>query len=331
MTMQRLHLQTLALIGLTFAGGTIAGCKYSSPSTTCQTTDQLTCNTVLAGNPDAGAELGLVGYSCANGDRPDDYAKIIQGVPQGQICADQGYLSDGTNGYCCTPPNEDALTNCAYDPVNNMTCPEGYSYACMGGNSPEVFNPMITCGNGVREGNLINYCCHAAGRPVGCTEAKGSCPLPPATTPDLTGLTGWVCPQGARPRGEDYGANESRSDYYYFVCGVPTPAPNGRDNLYCCLIPKPVPPGATCVYSPDSATVPDPVTGVPPLPNCGANRFAFACYGQDTPDQDYYPRMKCTDPPVTGKKSDTGYPATLYCCDYVAPGAGSGTGGIDEP
>ena len=150
---------------------------------------------------------------------------------------------------------------------------------------------------------------------------------------DLTGLTGWVCPRTSieyRPRGEDYGANESRSDYYYFVCGVPQPAPNPIYDLYCCLIPKPVPPGATCVYSPNAATKINPATGKPQLENCGVNRFAFACYGQDTPDQDYFPRMKCNEPPVRGN-SDEGYAATLYCCDYVAPGAGSGTGSTEDP
>jgi hypothetical protein len=299
------------------AAGTVAGCsKTSTVSNSCVTTSELSCDQVLAGDPDAGVPLGLVGYSCAGVDRPDDFATIVQGVPQGQVCSDQGYLSDGTYGYCCSAPEPDQLTTCAYDPANSDTCPEGYAYTCQGGNRPEVYNPMVTCGNGVRERDLVNYCCHGAPRPVGCTEARGACP-----GTNLTGLTGWVCPQGMRPRGEDFGANESRSDYYYFVCGVPTPAPNGRDNLYCCLIPKPVPIGATCVYSPDSA---------PNIPNCTANRFAFACYGLDTPDQDYYPRMKCAEPPVRGL-SDTGYTANLFCCDYIPPGQGSGTGSIDEP
>jgi hypothetical protein len=303
-----------ALCALLLTGGALAGCtKTSAFSNSCQRTESLLCDTVLAGNPDAGVPLGLVGYSCTGTDRPDDNATVIQGVPQGQICADQGTLPDGTFGWCCSAPDQESLTTCAYDPAQTPSCPEGYAYTCQGADRPEVFNPSVTCGNGVREGNNINYCCHSMGRPVGCTESRGSCP-----GAAYVGLTGWVCPKGYRPRGEDYGANESRSDYYYFVCGVPTAAPNGRDNLYCCLIPKPVPPGSSCVYSPDAAATKDangnPIT--PRLPNCGPNRFAFACYGQDTPDQDFAPRMSCTDPPVSGK-SDEGYDAHLFCCDYV--------------
>ena len=43
------------------------------------------------------------------------------------------------------------------------------------------------------------------------------------------------------------------------------------------------------------------------------------------PDQDFYPRIKCNEPGIQGQ-SDTDYPATLYCCDYVPPGVGSGAG-----
>lgn len=303
----------LSIPVLLLAGCALSGCNTATSTVngSCQSSSALGCDTVLAGNPDAGVPLDLVAYSCTESARPDLNASFIDGVPQGQVCADEGTLSDGTLGYCCTRP--ESPTNCAYDPVTTATCPEGYGYHCRGANRPEVYNPLLTCGNGVRDDTFINFCCHAQPRPTGCTESKGAC-----TGPALVGLTGWVCPQGYRPRGEDYGANESRSDYYYFVCGVPTPAPNGRDNLYCCLIPKPVPPGSSCVYSPDAASKLDPVTGMPILPNCGSNRFAFACYGRDTPDQDYYPRINCTDPPVSGK-SDQGYDATLYCCDYVAP------------
>ena len=48
---------------------------------------------------------------------------------------------------------------CAYEPVRTDPCPEGYAYPCRGANRPEVFNPAVTCGNGVREGSLIRYCC----------------------------------------------------------------------------------------------------------------------------------------------------------------------------
>ena len=43
-------------------------------------------------------------------------------------------------------------------------------------------------------------------------------------------------------------------------------------------------------------------------------RFGFACYGFDTPEQDYLP-MHCPEPGFRGTSAE-GYPATLYCCDF---------------
>jgi hypothetical protein len=282
----------------------------------CQINSQLGCGTVLAGNPDAGVDPGLVGYSCTGAMRPDYNATFIQGIPFGQICADttpppnpDGGVPSETRDYCCTPESDPA--NCAYNPVAD--CPEGYGYTCHGPNRPEVNNPAVTCGNGIREGDYINYCCHHAKRPAGCTQAKGALEC-------KGGLIGWVCKDPDRPRGEDFGANESRADYYYFVCGVPVPAPNPEYHVYCCFSPTPVQPGGTCLYSPNAA---------PSIPKCSAGRFAFACYGRDTPDQDFFPRIACNEPSVRGK-SDEGYDANLFCCDYVPPGMGSGAGGLDD-
>jgi len=297
---------SLALLGSLVVAGGLAGCNDAPIITTsCSINAAMACNTVLAGDKDAGVPLGLVGYSCDGTDRPDLNAKYIQGIPFGQICADQATSGD----YCCTP--EDDLANCAFNPL--AICPEGYGYQCWGPNRPEVNNPAVTCGNGIREGNWVKYCCHAQPRPVGCTQAKGAF--------DCTGgLIGWVCPEGYRPRGEDFGANESRADYYYFVCGVPTPAPNPTYATYCCFTPSPVLPGGSCVYNPGITST---------IASCGPGKFGFACYGRDTPEDDYVP-IKCKDAPVDGI-SDDGYPAKLYCCDYVPPGVGSGTGsGLDE-
>jgi hypothetical protein len=252
------------------------------------------------------------------GECHDDDGHFIQGVAYGSICGDMtpvppdGQGPPTTRDYCCTKPSEP--THCALNRNRTPECPEGYAYQCWGQNRPEVENPAVTCGNGLREGDLINYCCHHAPRPTGCTQAKGA-------TTCMGGLIGWVCPTMPiefRPRGEDFGANESRADYYYFVCGVPTLAPNGRDNVYCCFSPSPVLPGGSCVYSPGSANA---ANGIP----CAAGKFAFACYGRDTPDEDYFPRIQCKESGVAGK-SDTGYAANLFCCDYVAPGVGSGAG-----
>jgi hypothetical protein len=306
----------IALLGSLVACGGVTGCMddmATFTTTSCVVNATMPCDTVLAGDKDAGVELGLVGYSCTGGDRPDQFAKYIHGIPFGQICADQGTEGD----YCCTPESD--LANCAYNPTalcpddNGAAAGTATGYQCWGPNRPEVNNPSVTCGNGIREGNWVNYCCHSQPRPVGCTQAKGAFGC-------TGGLIGWVCPEGFRPRGEDFGANESRADYYYFVCGVPTPAPNPLYSTYCCFTPSPVLPGGSCVYNPGITST---------IPSCGAGKFGFACYGRDTPDQNYLP-IRCKEPPVDGL-SDDKYPAKLYCCDYVPPGVGSGTGsGLDE-
>ena len=303
--------RSIALLGSFAAVAGLAGCWEKEVTTnSCVKNAEMPCDTVLAGNKDAGVELGLVGYSCEGTDRPDQFGKYIHGIPFGQICATQTNAGE----YCCTP--EEDLANCAYNPT--AVCPkdgdeDSTGYQCWGPNRPEVNHPGLTCGNGIREGNWVNYCCHTKPRPIGCTQAKGAF--------DCTGgLIGWVCPEGYRPRGEDFGANESRADYYYFVCSVPTPAPNPLYSTYCCFTPSPKLPGASCIYNP-GITKWDP--------DCGAKKFGFACYGRDRPQDNYLP-IKCPKAPVDGI-SDDGYPAKLYCCDYVPPGVGSGTGsGLDE-
>ena len=169
-------------------------------------------------------------------------------------------------------------------------------------------NPAVTCGNGIREGDAIHYCCQHAPRPAGCVQAKGALTC-------MGGLIGWVCPTTPiemRPRGEDFGANESRADYYYFVCGVPTLAPNMRDNVYCCFSPSPVQPGGSCVYSPGSA---------PDIPNCSARPLRVRVLRARQTGPGLLPAHQMHRAPVQGM-SDTDYPATLYCCDYVPPGSG---------
>ena len=319
---------TAVLFGSLLAWGGLAGCSKLHSDLQqipgeCQKSSTLSCgaSAVLAGDKDAGVsdeEIGLVGYHCSGPLRPDDNFKMVHGIPFGQICADMtpvppdGEPAPTERDYCCS--SESDLANCVFNRNRTEDCPEGYAYMCYGPNRPEVNNPAVTCGNGLREGEYIHYCCHHQPRPTGCVQAKGA-------TSCMGGLIGWVCPTTPvefRPRGEDFGANESRADYYYFVCGVPTLAPNGRDNVYCCFSPSPVLPGGSCVYSPGSANANAGVA-------CAPGRFAFACYGRDTPDQDFFPRIKCMEPPVSGL-SDSGYAAKLYCCDYIAPGQGSGAG-----
>jgi hypothetical protein len=231
--------------------------------------------------------LGLIPYSCTGEARPDQDPTYIDGVPQGLVCADRG-AAGGMQGYCCS----NQVTSCAYNPV--AKCDTGtYGYQCRGSNRPEALNDAIHCNQGVRQDDLIDYCCSGTQRTPDCTSSQSvGC---------LAGMMGWICPMDTLPTAQDLAANQSRADVYYQLCPVPTPAANPKYNTFCCYTPALVPPGGTCVQ--DIA-----------VPNCQPGRFGMACYGPDTPDQDY-PRLSCPDPGFPGVSAQ-GYPATLYCCDF---------------
>lgn len=279
----------------------LAACTSTEPTPldgTCAVDDSLTasCNT----SPDGGAPiaLGLVGYTCTGtGLRPDLVkAQYNQGVPQGIICADKtptldGGVPSGPQTYCCTG----APTTCAYNPA--ASCPLGtYDYQCKNVNRPESYNPQIACGQGVRGPQYVDYCCAGTSLPKGCSEDDTlGCPA---------GLVGWDCnamTPGLVPKGQDLMANKSRADQYYLVCDVPKLSPSGKVNDYCCYPPAAVPPGGACVEDVN-------------VPGCASGRFGFACYGPETPSDDY-PPMNCPEPGVAGTSAQ-GYPATLYCCDF---------------
>jgi hypothetical protein len=237
------------------------------------------------------AALGLVGYSCTGTSRPDESPGYSGGVPQGLICANQSATPDGgaAQAYCCTA----AVTTCALDPVGSCDDPGTYAYQCRGANRPESFNPALRCGQGVYEGDLIDYCC--TGTPPAATPCQQTDAL--ACAADLIGFR---CSGLSLPKGEDLGANKSRADVYYLLCPIPTPSAQAGLSNYCCFTPALPPPGASCVQD---------VT----VPGCQPGRFGVACYGRDTPADDY-PPLSCPDPGVPGV-SFQGYPATLYCCD----------------
>jgi hypothetical protein len=253
-------------------------------------------NTVLdcraPGYGDEKIRAGLVGYACTGKMRPDLDATMSEGVPLGLMCADKpvppGAVAD-RNYYCCT---EDVVT-CAYDPT--MECDEGNSgYECYGNNRPESLNPSLLCSNGTSERGLYRYCCTGQPVPSPCIEEN-------AVSCDAR-LLGFRCEGDRRPRGEDYGANRSRADYYYPLCSVAQVQPNPAFKGYCCYMTLKPPVGATCVQHPS-------------IPGCDPRRFGFACYGPDTPEDDY-PPMNCPDPGVPGKSAE-GYDAKLYCCDFT--------------
>ncbi len=245
------------------------------------------CNGAVDGGPSR--ERGLVGYSCTGTARPDEDAKYNEGVPEGLVCANQQPLGEGgTRDYCCTAEP----TSCAYNPV--ATCDAfSYGYQCLGANRPESLNPELSCGQGVVQDDFINYCCSGTPQPPACLQSDSVVCSPQ--------LQGWTCLENDLPRAEQLGPSKSRADYYYFLCPTPTPASNPKYNNYCCYAPALVPIGGSCV-------------GHTRVPGCAPGRFGFACYGPDTPEEDYLP-MRCPDPGFAGRSAE-GYPATLYCCDF---------------
>jgi hypothetical protein len=206
------------------------------------------------------------------------------------LCADKG-LIDGTDekGYCCT----EEIVPCAINTYEE--CEEGsVGYQCWGNNRPESLNPAITCTNGTSERGLYHYCCTGQPEESDCEES--------ASVGCTQRLLGFLCEGDALPRGEDYGANRSRADYYYPLCSTATPAPNPAFNSYCCFMYLPVPQGGTCVPHPR-------------VPGCEPGRFGFSCYGPDHPEDDFT-AFHCPVPGVVGT-SNEGYDATLYCCDFI--------------
>lgn len=277
------------LAPLLLAGGMIACTNSTTESVvgTCLPDQAVICDV----NGFSADTIHLTGYSCTGTARPDDNSTYIDGVPQGLVCADQAAgAADGKADYCCT----NFITQCSYNPV--AICDPGtYGYQCLGANRPEAVNPAISCNQGVREDNLINYCCSGTERAANCTQSDAiGC---------AAGITGWICPTGTQPTAQDMGANKSRADLFYLLCPVPTVAANPKYETYCCYTASLVPQGGTCLQDRSA-------------PNCAPGRFGIACYGTDTPEENF-PRLSCPDPGVSGV-SEQGYPATVYCCDYTS-------------
>jgi hypothetical protein len=233
--------------------------------------------------------LHLDGYSCTGSARPDDDATYVEGIPQGLVCADKPAGADGSRSYCCT----NFTTQCSYNPVAVCAQKGTYGYQCWGPNRPEAVNAAIGCDQGVRQDNLVNYCCSGAGIAINCTQSDAiGC---------VSGMTGWTCPVGTQPTAQDLGANKSRADLYYLLCPVPKPAPNPKYETYCCYVPTLVPAGGTCQQNRNAG--------------CAPGRFGISCFGTERPDVDF-PRLTCPEPGVPGG-SEYGYPATNYCCDFT--------------
>ena len=241
----------------------------------------------------------LVAYGCTGSVRPDDSAVMIEGIPQGRICADRGPIGDGNQrGYCCTGSD----TNCAYDPT--LDCPQHKGdptprdgFECYGQLRPEMYNASIFCDQGVFTGNLYNYCCADTRLSWGCRPSNGC----------DKDLASWNCDvdqdgNAILPRSQELTVSKSRADTYYMTCSIPSPNPDGKTNNFCCYTPSIIPIGGTCTEDTN-------------VPGCASGRFGFACIGPDLPTDSFLP-MTCPEPGFPGI-SMQGYQATLYCCDFT--------------
>src|SRR5690606_29940224 len=156
-----------------------------------------------------------------------------------------------------------------YDPVSDCQSPS-YGYQCWGSNRPESLNPALSCSNGNREGEhkeIVNYCCTGEALEPDCYQRD--------VVPCSERMLGFECEGSGLPRGENLGPNKSRADYFHPTCSLNAKQPGNQDfTWYCCYMPALVPIGGTCVNHTE-------------VPGCEADRFGFACYGPDTPEENY--------------------------------------------
>ena len=185
----------LVVLGLPLAL-TCSGCSttLAQANGACAVDSTLDCGVSSDGGV---TEAGLTGYACTGLARPDQDARYVESVPQGTVCADRGTTADGRHSYCCSPS---ALpTTCAYNPVATCSDPDTFGYECRGSSRPEAFNPALICGNGVVQGDYLDYCCSGEAQAPGCTELKGAfCPKQ---------LTGFSCSGGELPKAEQFGTS----------------------------------------------------------------------------------------------------------------------------
>lgn len=292
-----------ALVGL-FLGACDKKTETAITGSCTQSNDPaLACGTY--GQGDAAVDTNLVGYSCTGTARPDDSPKFQDGVPQGHICADRGALNDGTQGYCCT----DYETTCAYNP--SAPCSETqpvYGYQCRGADRPEAHNPFLYCGQGTTQGDLIDYCCSSQNKWAGTTPTTTGCMLYGNRGTCDNRKLGFMCAGDTLPTEEVLSSSKSKADINRLVCSTPADIPNSELFYYCCYIPALLPEEGSCVNDTKVPNCESPYDDTSPL------KFGFACYGPDTPEQDY-PHIKCSSSGFPGTSAE-GYPATLYCCEY---------------
>ncbi len=297
---------SLAMMASVWLG--LGGCvKNSEPPTngvcSASSDSALACGTY--GTGDAAVNTGLVGYSCTGTARPDDSPSYIDGVPQGSVCVNRGVLDDGTQGYCCTS----YATTCAFNPV--ATCSEPspvYGFQCRGADRPEAYNPLIICGQGINDGDFIDFCCSSNDYWAGDVLGKDSGCIAYGNQKACDNRKmGFLCAGPTLPTEEVLASNKSKADINRLICSTPASNVNNPvQSYYCCYIPALVPEGGSCVQDTLVAGCDSTIDGV--------FKYGFACYGSDRPEDDY-PHIQCEGPGTAGTSVE-GYPATLYCCEY---------------
>jgi hypothetical protein len=88
----------------------------------------------------------------------------------------------------------------------------------------------------------------------------------PSWLPDR--MSGWTCTDGAIPAAEDFKANESRADFFYFLCATPVRGAQPAGQLLLLLRPRADPARRLVHQRPERAEL-------------RVEPFGFSCYGRD--------------------------------------------------
>ena len=152
----------------------------------------------------------------------------------------------------------------------------------------------------MRGTEYVDYCCSGTGLPAGCGEHDGLAGCVP-------GLVGWQCPitgtQHTLPKGQDLMSNKSRADQYYLLCSIPQVAPSGKVDTFCCYPPAAGPPRRLVRRGRLRLQLQPahPVRLRLHRPRHAGGRL---------------PANRLSEPGHAGTSME-GYPATLYCCNFV--------------
>ena len=234
---------------------------------------------------------GLVGYACTGEMRPDLDATMVGGGPLGAALRRQGTARRRTSGLLLHRRRRHL----------RLRSNHGVRSGQLG-----LRSAMATIG---QNPSIPRSC--AATEPVNATSittAARDSQMPSPCVEDTavscdTRLLGFRCKGDRRPRGEDYGPNRSRADYYYPLCSIAEEQPNPDYNGYCCYMTLTPPVGATCVQHPG-------------VPGCESGTL-WLCLLRTRHAGRRLPADGSARTPGSPARSAEGYAAKLYCCDFT--------------